>query len=305
MRLRRFVIVTGKGGVGKTTVAAGVARAAVEAGKRALLVEVARPGRLASLLGVPPLESEPRIVSPMLSAVALDETRALEALVGRLMPLRLIARRLLGSETFRIVAAAIPGIAEAALLAQVVVWLEETDRLRRPRYDTVILDAPASGHSVPLLATPRTLSGIATIGPLGNVLRRIAHWLGDPERTRCLVVSIPEDWAVAEAIELYRSLRDGLGVPLARPALNAVFPRRFSRREVDLLEQAEAASSLDPKLIEAGRFFVRRRDAAQAQSRALRSGTATKPLELPFIFSRTMLWHDLEPLAGALAPALE
>jgi hypothetical protein len=157
---------------------------------------------------------------------------------------------------------------------------------------------------VPLLATPRTLSGLAVMGPLGDILRRIARWLGDRERTSCLVVSIPEEWAVAEAVELYTSLRDTLAVPLARPALNAVFPRRFSRHEVGLLERARAARSLDPKLMDAGLFFVRRRDAAQVQSKALRAGTDARPIELPFLFSRAMKWNDLGPLADALVPAL-
>lgn len=304
MAAPRLVIVTGKGGVGKTTVAAAVARAAVAAGRHALLVEIATPGRLASVLGVATLEPEPRRFADGLSAVALDEGRALEELVHRLLPLRLLSRRLLSSETFRVVAAAVPGILEAALLAQVVSWLEERDRRGRPRYDVVVLDSPASGHTVPLLATPRTLSGLATVGPLGDVMRRTSRWLADETLTRALVVAIPEDWAIAEAVELYESLRDGLAIPVGRPLLNAVFPRRFSRTDEALLEEAEAAHSVDPSLLAAGRYFVERRRRAQEQARVLRDQTGARPLELPFVFSTAMTWGDLDPLADALAPAL-
>jgi len=301
----RLVIVTGKGGVGKTTVAAAVAHAAVAARRRALLVEVATPGRLASVLDVPALESTPRQILDGLSAVALEETSALEELVHGLMPLRLLSRRLLSSETFRVIAAAVPGILEAALLARVVGWLEEVDRRGRPRYDVVVLDSPASGHSVPLLATPRTLSGLATVGPLGSVMRRTSRWLTDPALTRALVVAIPEDWAIAEAVELYESLRDGLDIPVGRPVLNGVFPRRFSRTDEALLQEAEASHTVDPQLLDAGRYFIARRNAAQAHTRALRGATRSRPLELPFLFSASMTWEDLGPLADALDTVLE
>jgi hypothetical protein len=286
-------------------VAAAVAQAAVAARRRVLLVEVARPGRLASVLDVPPLAGEPCQVLEGLSAVALEESSALEELVHQLMPLRLLSRRLLSSETFRIIAAAVPGIIETALLARVISWLEEQDRRGRPRYDMVVLDSPASGHSVPLLATPRTMSGLATVGPLGAVVRKTSRWLADPALTRALVVAIPEDWAVAEAVELYESLRDGLALPVGRPVLNAVFPKRFSRTDEALLEEAEASHSIDPQLLEAGRYFLRRRTGAMEHGRALRAATRARPLELPFLFSSSMTWEDLGPLADALDPLLE
>ena len=301
----RLVIVTGKGGVGKTTVAAAVAQAAVAARRRVLLVEVATPGRLASVLDVPPLTGEPRTILEGLSAVALDESSALEDLVHSLMPLRLLSSRLLSSDTFRIIAAAVPGIIETALLARVIAWLEETDRRGRPRWDLVVLDSPASGHSVPLLATPRTMSGLATVGPLGAIVRKTSRWLADPALTRALVVAIPEDWAVAEAVELWESLRDGLALPVGRPVLNAVFPKRFSRADEALLEEAEASHSIDPQLLEAGRYFLRRRTMAMEHGRALRAATRERPLELPFLFSTSMTWEDLGPLAVALDPVLE
>ncbi len=300
----RLAIVTGKGGVGKTTVTAALARAAIRAGQRVLLVEARTPGRLASVLGVSELDPEPRLIDRDLFAVALDAQRALEALVHQMMPLRLLSRRLLSSDTFRVVAAAVPGIPEAAMLAQVVAWLGEGDRLRGPRWDLVVLDAPASGHSVPLLAAPGTLSGLATVGPLGQILRRISARLTDPLRTTGLVVSIPEPWAIAEAVELYGSLRDALHIPLARPIVNAVFPRRFSRREEALLDQAEASGSVDSRLLAAGRYFLRRRAEAQEQIRALRAGTQERPVELPFLFAADMGFSRLDPLAEALWSAI-
>ncbi|MFM7143665.1 MAG: ArsA family ATPase [Alphaproteobacteria bacterium] len=147
----RLLIVTGKGGVGKTTVTAAIGRATSRAGLRTLLVETASPGRLANVLRVPALEAEPRRVDERLDAVSLDADAALASFVATLLPLRMLSNALMGSDTFRIVAAALPGIAEAALLSQVLAWLEPRG-LRRAAWDRIVLDAPASGHSAPLLS---------------------------------------------------------------------------------------------------------------------------------------------------------
>ena len=308
VRTTQLVIVTGKGGVGKTTIAAALARAAASDGERVLLVEVATPSRLGSILEGGDLGPTPRRVDSRVSAVALGEQRALEALVNRLMPLRLLSRRLLSSESFRTVAAAVPGILEAALLTQLGAWLDGKELGyglgRDGRCDRIIVDAPASGHTVPLLATPETLGGIATMGPLGDALRKTSRWLRDPARTAVLVVAIPEDWAVAEAIELTRSLQHELGLPVARPVLNAVFPKRFSRDEEHALQQAETQASIDESLLRAGRYFLARRGSASELTRQLRSATGERPVELPYLFSARMTWSDLDPIAEGLKPLL-
>lgn len=287
---------TGKGGVGKTTVS-------VAAGERVLLVETASPGRLGAVLECDALGHEPREVAPRVDAAAMDDRRAFEALIERLMPLRPLSRRLLSSDTFRILANAVPGILEAARLTQIAAWLDGRELGRGRRYARLIVDAPASGHSVPMLAAPATLSGLASVGPLGESLRRTARMLRDPGRTRAWVVSIPEDWAVAEAIELHRTLRRELGLQPAASILNAVFPRRFSRAEETAL--ARAAGKVDERLLRVGRYFAYRRRAAADQLRRLREATRSRPIELPFLFCERMAWADLAPLATALRPALD
>jgi anion-transporting ArsA/GET3 family ATPase len=299
----RLLIVTGKGGVGKTTVTAAIGRATSRSGFRTLLVETASPGRLSHVLGGTSLGPEPRPVAERLDAVALDADRALGAFVQSLVPLRLFSNALLGSDTFRIVAAAVPGIGEAALLSQVLAWLEPRG-LRRAAWDRIVLDAPASGHSAPLLSTPEALGALASVGPLASSLRRVSEWLGDPARTTALVVAIPEAWAVAEAGDLWRVLRDDVRVPLGRPIANAVFPRRLSAADEDLLLAAREAGAADEALVSAGLYFLRRRVDDRGHLRALARATGERPVELPFVFDSEVRLDGLDPLADALGEVL-
>ncbi len=296
----RLWIVTGKGGVGKTTVAAALAHAASVDGETVLVVEVAKPGRLASALDVSPLASTPSEVRPGVWAAALDQEDSLTRLIEGLLPLQLLSRRLLASDSFQAICAAIPGIAEVALLARLLGWIEHEDRAL-PAFDRVILDAPASGHSLPLLATPDALLRMVSLGPLGELLRRCRRQLTDPERTRALVVALPEDWAVAEAVELRCRLREETAVALGRPVLNGVVARRFSRAEEEKLAAAQNEGRVDPTMLAAAQWFRERRDNDVAFARRLREDTGERPLELPRLFTSRLGWSELGALGAPLA----
>lgn len=270
---QRLVIVTGKGGVGKTAVTAALAQALATAGRRTLAVEVGG-GRLATLLGAPPLVSTPARIAPRLHAATIDPEAALGEFVEGAVRLRMLARRLLQSTSFQVLAAAAPGLPEYLVLQTLAGWLDERRRGRRA-WDVLLVDAPASGHSLPLLQAPRTLGALARFGPVGAGLARIESTLVDPAVTLVCLVALPEELAVRETIELHRELT-AAGLPVAPPIVNALPPRRFS-------EADEEALAGDHPWQRAARFAVARRREAVAQVHTLRRTLAMAPVLLPFL----------------------
>jgi len=260
-------------------VAAALARAAADAGRRVLAVDVAGSG-LARRLGMSgaSLEASASAAGPWVAAV--EPAEALADWVRSFMPLPLLSRRLLESTTFQIVAAAAPGLPEYLVLQRLGAWLEER-RLGRVRWQLVVVDAPASGHSLPLLSAPATLTALARVGPVATTLTRIDRRLHDPTRTAIWIVTRAEELPVAETIELHRELDGSLGLPVAPPIVNAFPARRFSAHDAALLAALGAPAS-DPLLFAAALTIARRREAT-AQLRLLRQALPHPPLRLPFL----------------------
>jgi len=297
---QRLVIVTGKGGTGKTTVVAALARAAAEAGRRVLAVEVAR-GRLGPLLGAERLGAEPTRIAPGLAAATIDPEEALGDFVHGVLRFRVLARRLLESTTFQVLAAAAPGLPELLVLHRLFDWVQAR-RLGRPLHDLVLVDAPASGHSLPLLAAPRALGRLARLGPVADLLGKIERLLADPAATLVCLVTAPEELAVRETVELYREIVEQLGLPVAPPIVNSLPPRRFTAGDREALARLESGSGPHPYLA-AARFQVQRRDQAEVQIAALRRALGVAPIRLPFLFSAPDAPAGVARLAAELAAA--
>jgi anion-transporting ArsA/GET3 family ATPase len=293
---QRLVIVTGKGGVGKTTVSAALARAAAAAGRRVLAVEVGR-GRLATLLGVQRLGAEPIRIGARLQAAAVEPEEILGDFLESVLRFRLLARRLLGSTSFQVLAAAAPGLPELLVLHRILGWLDAR-RLGRAVHELIVVDAPASGHSLPLLAAPRALGALAGLGPVADLLRRVDAVLTDRKATLVCTVTTPESLAVKETIELVRELVDGLGLPVGPPIANGVPPRRFTADEAAQID-ALAASSAHPH-VAAARFQIERRAQADVQLAALKRGVHAAPVRLPFLYDAPESPEGVAALAAEL-----
>ena len=230
---------TGKGGVGKTTVAAALGLVAARAGKRTIVAEVARRGDVASAFdreGAAPFEEIE--LAPGLFHISIDPQDALEEYLRDQLPRGPVAELLARSRVFGLLAAATPGMRE--LLTVGKLWeLAQLER-RTPgadAYDLVVVDAPATGHGVAVLTAPRTFAAAAGTGPVARQGRTIDATLSDPEQTAVIAVARAEEMAVSETGELRTALREGMGLEIERVIANALDPDRFDDEEAARLER--------------------------------------------------------------------
>ncbi|MBI4517383.1 MAG: hypothetical protein HY699_16390 [Deltaproteobacteria bacterium] len=301
MSATQLLFVIGKGGVGKTIVAAALARGAAERGRRALVVETANDGRLAQLFGGRPLASEPQRLAARVSGVRLDPRQLVEAYFTRLLRVPMLARRLFASASFNALTAAAPGVSEFLILERLLEWVAPSGLLARRAYDLVIVDGPATGQALALLRTPRNLASMVPAGPIGSTARRLLGLLGNQSRTRVLLVAIPEELAINETIEAHSALVADLALRVERPVLNRVFPRRFSRAEA---AQLAAQTGDDGMLLAAARFQLAARREAERHLGRLRRALGVTPIVLPQIFSEALAAPELDGAARRLCRTL-
>jgi anion-transporting ArsA/GET3 family ATPase len=270
-------VVTGKGGVGKTTVAAALGLVAARRGQRTIVAEVARRDDVSRALGGEGIQEEE--LAPGLHHLSIDPERAMELYLTDQLPSAL-AELLASSRTFSYMAAATPGMRE--LLTVGKVWeLAQADRRApgaRP-YDLVVLDAPATGHGVAILSAPRTFARTARIGRIARQGRTIDAMVTDPARTGVIAVARPEEMPVTETLSLQDALRDEVGLEVGLVVANAVLPQRFSAAEAVALETAP-----DGPEVRAARHAGARARAQRSQLRRLRRGARAPVTTLPFVF---------------------
>ncbi len=309
---RRLVVLAGKGGVGKSVVGLALALAARNRGKRVLLVEVAAPLEAARYLGRPPSGLREREVLPGLHTVNLDPVGVMDEYVRQTVKVDLLARRILESPIYSRFFAAAPGLKDLMLLGKVMVLEEARERFsRRPRYDLIVVDAPATGHGLSLLRVPMAASEAVPIGPVGTNARRILRLLRDRDKTALAIVAVPEEMAVVEAVEFHRLAVDELGLHPSLVVLNGCHERRFREdEEAEVLRLAARGPSgrlkgdatLAAALV-AARRQIRRRKLTRFYETRLKRALPLPLVRLPYLFRDVLDERDLHLLASRLEAA--
>jgi anion-transporting ArsA/GET3 family ATPase len=303
LRDRRLLYVTGKGGVGKTTVAAALGLAAAEAGRRTIVCEVAEQDRVSRAFKREGVVAETEVeLADNLWAITIDPQRALEEWLGRQLGgagLRVLAR----SSAFQYFVAAAPGAKELITIAKVweLASPQRWDRSGRT-YDLVVVDAPSSGHGLAMLTTPRTFGEIARVGPIRRQAFKVRDLLADGERTGYVAVALPEEMPVIETLELERKLPDAVGNELEAIVVNGMWPERFSAADAETLRTA-SRNGLAP----AARAALTAHERARAQRthlRRLRRATSARVVTLPYLFESELGLPEYERLASDLARKL-
>lgn len=248
---RRLLVVTGKGGVGKSTVAAALGLAAARRGRRTAIVEVAGRDDISRMFGAGGADPfRERVIADGLVHVTVDPEHALREYLADQLPVRAMADVLTSSRAFAYLAAATPGLRELLVVGKV--WELSQPRRRTPGarpYDLVVLDAPATGHAIALLGAPGTFAEAARVGPIHRQARTINEMLVDARRTAVVAVATPEELPVTETVTLRDATRATTGHDLALAVVNGLRPDRFSAAEARTLERhpdgAPVAAALD------------------------------------------------------------
>jgi anion-transporting ArsA/GET3 family ATPase len=297
--------VTGKGGVGKTTVAMAVALAAARGGRRVVLAEVAGQARAASMFGISDADVPGREtpVDRDLWVTTVDPLHALEEWATRVVGSRRLVGVLARSNAFSAFVHAAPGARELVTITKA--WElgrgARWDRRRRG-YDLVVVDGPASGHGLGMLRTPHTFAEIARVGPIASQAREVDELLRDPARSAILTVALPAELPVSETLDLEGRVREALRRNVDAIVVNGVLPRRFSGE--DVAQVAAADGTAPPAVLAAVRSHHGQAAAQQAQLRRLRAGAGAAVHTLPLRPVAHLGRDDLAELADVLGRRL-
>jgi anion-transporting ArsA/GET3 family ATPase len=293
-----LVVVTGKGGVGKSTVAAALGLAAARRGLRTIIAEVARRDDVSRVLGGTGVHEDE--LAPRLHHISIDPEEAMEEYLVDQLPSRALADVLLSSRGFNYFAAATPGLRE--LLTVGKVWELTREDRRTPGadpYDLVVLDAPATGHGVAVLSAPRTFADAAVMGRIARQGRIIDAMLSDPAQTGVVAVARPEEMPVNETLALEAALPETVGVAVDLVVANGLLPDRFEAADIRALQAVPPSPPVGAALMAHARARAQRAQLARLRRRA-RAPVVT----MPFVSAAMLDAPAIEPLVRALERAV-
>jgi anion-transporting ArsA/GET3 family ATPase len=307
---RKLLFVTGKGGVGKSTVAASLALLGAQRGKKTLACELDSKGNLAEFLEAGRATFKPRQVQPRLYVSSVDSEESLKEYLAVNLRLPMVTRIGPLARLFDFAAVAAPGVKEVLTIGKPVYEVHEGN------YDLVVVDATASGHVMAQLAAPRVINELVHMGLVRQQTGWMLEVLSDEAQTGVVIVTTPEEMPVNETIELAPRMEPETGVHLAGVVVNRVLPELFGRGEEEVFERLEepscvaalsqaAGGEVGPILAAARLAVTLRRTRAEYLER-LRDAVAPEVpvLYLPYFFARSHGLRTTRQVAEALAAEL-
>jgi anion-transporting ArsA/GET3 family ATPase len=306
---RRFLFITGKGGVGKTTVAGALALAFAARGKRVLVAMPHIKERLSAILGTAPIHDQIVQVARNVWAVNLSPETALREYGQLVLKVKTVTHAVFENKYTKSFFRAVPGLYEWSMLGKA--WFHTTETLAdgSARFDVILFDAPATGHGLDMLRVPKVILDVVPPG----VLRRDAEtaWamFQDPKRSGVVVVTLPEEMPTTETIELTTTIRKELGLPVLGMIINGVLPPLFSPSErATLLEDQELLDARAPArfagtgegaLVAGARRAAREKVQAESLERLGREINLPS-ISLPFLFDEASTVEGTRLLAAKL-----
>jgi len=307
---RQLLFVTGKGGVGKSTVAAALALLAAEHGKKTLVCEFDAKGNLADFFETGPTVFQPREIVPNLFAMSMDTEESLKEYLTLQLKLPRMARIGPLARIFEFVATAAPGVKEILTVGKVT-W-----EVLQKHYDLVVVDASPTGHIVGQLEAPQAINELVSVGMIRQQTEWLVEILQDPQRTGIVIVATPEEMPVNETIELSGRIEEETKIDLAAIVVNRVLPELFGRGEEEVFERLRepepvhaligaVGAPVEP-VMDAAELAVTLRRTRAGHLERLRKGVAkdVPMLYVPYLFVRTHGLRSTRQIAEALSAEL-
>ena len=298
---KRFVLFSGKGGVGKTTMASAFAWSCARRGERTLLMELNVKDKAGSLFETDGIDTEIREIRDNLYAVNVSPKAAMREYALMILKIKLVYRAVFENRVVSSFLKVIPGLNELVMLGKAYYHVKETDAEGAPVWDKVVVDAPATGHGIFLLKIPMVITNLISSGLMFEEARQILELLQDPERTALALVTLAEEMPVNETLMLSDVVRDEMGLHVACVLANGIYSDLFSDDEVAWMDEHLRGGDAEVQgLVEAARF---RRDRATMQREYLQKLRDEGPWpvrEIPFLFFERMAFPIVDELAGVL-----
>ena len=297
---RKFLIVVGKGGVGKTTTSAALGLASARRGKRTLIAMANVKERLSDLFDVKPIGSEIVRIAPNLDAVNMDPKIALEEYGLMVLKVRALYKAVFENRFVRNFLRGTPGIEAWSMLGKA--FFHASPPSGPPDYDMVILDAPATGHGLDMLRVPKVIHEVAPPGLLRKEADRCLEMFQNPREAGTVLVTLAEDMPANETIELHDALVSELSMSIAGLVVNRQLPYLFAPEDAQKILDLPSKLAGDTetlKLARAGRARMLREQVQRESLEKLRAGIPIAPIALPYLFAPEWGRSSVESLSRA------
>lgn len=290
---KRLWIVSGKGGVGKSTISAALALRSARAGRRTLVCEVNTQERITRFLERPAAGPNITLLEENLWAVDVRPQEAMREYALMVLRFETLYKTVFENRLVRYFLRFIPSLQELVMLGKILYHLQEKLPDGRDKYETLVLDAPATGHAITFLNVPQVLLRTVPPGPMARDALKMRDLLVDPQVTAAILVAMPEELPVNEALELHAALRDTVKIRTHAAVLNGTFPERFTQADLEALADS-------PELQRAAKSHHDRAMLAELSATKLERNLQVPVYEVPRIFTPTFGREAIEQVMGHL-----
>ena len=278
---KKLILISGKGGVGKTSVALSLGAALAARGKRALVVFVGGHQMVKGAFPRETLGYEPTRLGDQLYAMALDHQKALQEYVLRQIKFEFLYRYVFENRVVKYFLDATPGLKDMIVLGKVISLAEGESKAP---FDHILVDLPATGHGLQMLRIPRTVAAMVKVGPLHVQALRMEKMLSDRRKTSLCLVTLPEELPVNEVTDMARILRADLGLSVDHVFVNAVLPEMFSQEDAEAIARIKSTDPMLMAACEAAQSQMHRREKQQFEISRLSETFAQNLFSVPFVF---------------------